>query len=95
MPPPWKRCLLNSLALLVTGAVFIPVGAYLVGRFVIGPYEGEHGLAGYLEMIYWSAWHGKQAALMLILGPMLIVGTWLVGLRISRYKRPGAKSETP
>jgi len=86
---------LNSLALLVTGAVFIPAGAYLVGRFVIGPYEGDHGLAGYLETIYWSAWHGEQLALMLILGPLLIAATWLIGLRISRYKRPGAGPETP
>jgi hypothetical protein len=85
----WKKRLMNILALLVTGAVILPVGAYLVGGYIVGPYEGNSGLAGYLGTIYLSAWRGEQAALTLILAPLLIVAVWLIGLRLYRRGRTG------
>ncbi|MAF82966.1 MAG: hypothetical protein CL797_02560 [Chromatiales bacterium] len=76
--------MLNILALLVTGTVIIPIGAYLVGRYVVGPYEGSSGLAGYLGTIYLSAWHGDIAALWLILAPLQIAAVRLIGLWLYR-----------
>jgi len=87
----WKKRLMNILALLVTGAVIIPVCAYLVGGYIVGPYEGNSGLAGYLGTIYLSAWRGERAALTLILAPMLIVAVWLIGLRLYRHDRTGGE----
>jgi hypothetical protein len=82
MTPQLRTRLTNILALLVTGAAIIPAGAYLIGRYVIGPYAGQSGLASYLGSIYLAAWQGEKAALILILAPMLIVGIWLIGLRL-------------
>jgi len=87
-----RKRLTNLLALLVTGAAIIPVGAYLIGRYVIGPYEGEYGLAGYLGSIYLAAWQGEKPALILILAPMLVVGIWLIGMRLFRRDRAGRES---
>jgi len=83
----WKKRLTRFAALLVTGAVIIPVGAYLVGSVVVGPYEGENGLAGYLGTIYLAALGGERAALILILSPWLIVIVWKVGLQFVRRGR--------
>lgn len=88
MTPLWKKRLQTLLALLVTGAVIIPVAAYLVGGAAVGPYEGEGGLAGYLGTIYRSALRGEQAALTLILTPLLITTIWWLSLRFAR--RAGA-----
>lgn len=84
---------MSILALLVTGAVIIPIGAYLVGSYVVGPYEGDGGMAGYLGAIYLSAWRGERAALTLILAPLLIVMAWLIGLRLFRRGRTGIRTE--
>jgi len=94
MTSPWKKRLMSILALLLTGAVIIPVVAYLVGGYVVGPYAGDGGLAGYLGAIYLSAWHGERAALTLILTPILIVMVWLIGLRLFRRGRAGVRPET-
>jgi hypothetical protein len=91
MTPLLRKRLTNLLALFVTGAAIIPVGGYLIGRYVIGPYEGENGLAGYLGSIYLAAWQGEKAALVLILAPMLVVGIWLIGLRLFRRDRAGTE----
>lgn len=84
MTLPWKKRLIRIGALLLTGAIVVPAGAYIIGSTVIGPYEGNAGLAGYLGTIYLSAWRGERAALILILGPLLIVITWLIGRRLFR-----------
>ena len=91
MTPLLRKRLTNLLALFVTGAAIIPVGAYLIGRYVIGPYAGENGLAGYLGSIYLAAWQGEKAALILILTPILVVGIWLIGLRLFRRHRTGTE----
>jgi len=87
--PPWKKTLLRSGTLLVIGAVLIPVIAYLVGGAIVGPYEGNGGLAGYLGTIYQSTWHGERAALMLILAPLLVVAAWMTALWLLRRHQAG------
>jgi|GEM_PF-1278629 hypothetical protein len=92
MTPLWKNRLRQIAVLLLTGAFFVPVSAYLVGSYVVGPYEGDGGLMGYLSTIYLSAWHAEQAALMLILSPLLIVMSWKICLWLSRRAQSGQKS---
>ena len=92
MTSPLRTRLTNLLALLVTGTTVIPVAAYLVGHTVIGPYEGDYGLAGYLGSIYLAAWQGKKAALIIMLAPVLVAGAWLIGLRL--YGRAHAATGT-
>ena len=76
----WKNRLKRTGALLLTGALFVPIAAYLIGSYIIGPYEGNGGLAGFLGTIYLSAGRGERAALVLILAPLLIVTVWQIGL---------------
>jgi len=89
-----RKRLTNLLALVVTGATIIPVGAYLVGSYVVGPYEGEYGLAGYLGSIYLAAWQGEKAALILLLAPILAVGAWMIALWLYRPNRADADATT-
>jgi len=88
----WKNRLRQIAALLLTGAFFVPVIAYLVGGYVVGAYAGDGGLLGYLRTIYLGAWHAEQAALMLILAPLLIVMSWQIGRWLSRRAHSGQKS---
>lgn len=87
-----RKRLTNILALLVTGAVIIPVGGYLVGSYVVGAYEGENGLAGYIGTLYLAAFRGEKAALILILTPLLVAGSWLIGLWLFRRNRVDKES---
>ena len=89
MIPPWKKTLIRIGALLVVGAVIVPIMAYLVGGTIVGPYEGNSGLAGYLGTIYLSTWHGERAALTLILSPLLIIAIWLTALWLFRRSHAG------
>ncbi len=92
MTDPSKKRLIRIAIVLLTAFVFIPVTAYLVGTIVVGPYEGESGLAGYLATIYQSALRGERAALTLTLSPLLIVIAWQVGLLLFRRARIGTAS---
>ncbi len=71
-------------ALLLIGVIIIPVSAYVVGSYIVGPYAGNAGLAGYVGTIYLAAWRGELAALVLLLGPVLVAGIWVITLRLSR-----------
>ena len=84
---PWKKHLKRIGALIVLGAVIVPIAAYLVGGTVVGPYQGDGGLTGYLGAIYLSAWRGERAALTLILTPLAVFATWLTALWLLRYER--------
>ena len=79
----WKKRLIGLGSLLLTGAVILPVTAYLVGSVIVGPYAGDSGLAGYLGTIYLSALRGEQAALTLILTPLLIALIWRITLKLT------------
>ena len=89
MIPQWKRNLIRIVALLVIGAVIVPIVAYLVGGTIVGPYEGNGGLTDYLGTIYLSAGRGERAALTLILTPLLIVAIWLTALWLFRRSHAG------
>lgn len=79
-----KKRLTRVAALLLTAIVFIPAAGYLIGSTIVGPYEGDGGLAGYLGTIYLSAMRGERAALTLILSPLLIVVIWQISLLLFR-----------
>lgn len=89
----WKKRLKIVLLLILTGLLFLPVCAYLVGLFVVGPYEGQSGMAGYLGTLYVSAWRGELAARLLLLTPLLLAITWLIGLRLYRLNRAGTTAD--
>lgn len=93
MTPLWKKCLTALVALITVAAVIIPVIAYFIGGYMVGPYEGDGGLTNYLGTIYVAAGQGERAALTLILAPMLMVMIWLGVWLAWRRNRPRAKTD--
>lgn len=91
MKPEYKKHLKGIGLLILCATVFIPVLGYVVGSAVVGPYEGDGGLPGYLGTIYVSALRGERAALTLLFAPGLIVIVWLVGLWLFR-RAPAEKA---
>jgi hypothetical protein len=68
--------------------VLVPIAAYAVGQWVIGPYEGNFGLPGYFFSIYSDALQGRLPAWILLTGLPLMLLSWRVGLNVSaRAKR--------
>ncbi len=65
--------------------VLVPVCAYIGGSLVVGDYEGASGLLGYLVAIFRDALRGRWLAWLLILAPVLVVGTWLLAFRVIGY----------
>ena len=90
----WKKRLKSVLLLIVTGLLFLPVCAYIVGLIVVGPYEGQSGVAGYLGTLYVSAWRGELTARLLLLTPLLLAATWVIGLRLYRHNRGSKAAES-
>ena len=74
-----KVALLNAI-----GLVFLPVGVYTFGQFVVGPYEGTSGLAGFLSSIYTDLLRGKLAAWTLALSPAAVIAIWYIVLWLRR-----------
>jgi len=56
--------------------VLVPVVAYIGGSLVVGDYEGQTGLLGYLVAIFGAALRGRWLAWTLILAPVMIVTIW-------------------
>lgn len=77
-----------ALLALLLSLVLVPVCAYIGGSLVVGEYEGASGLLGYLVAIFRDALRGRWLAWLLILAPVLIVGTWFVTLRAIRHLSP-------
>jgi hypothetical protein len=71
----WRRNLWIFL-LCLAGVVIAPLAAYGFGSALMGAYEGEGGLPGFLGAIYSDAFRGGSAALGLVLSPTLFVLTW-------------------
>jgi len=65
----------GGLALLLS-FVLVPVTAYIGGSVVVGDYEGQSGLLGYLVAIFGDALRGRWLAWLLILAPVLLVTIW-------------------
>ena len=81
-----------TLALLLS-FVIVPICAFIGGTLVVGDYEGESGLLGYLIAIFSDASRGRWLAWIMILAPVLIVGTWYLVVLALRRTRRTAKSE--
>ena len=67
-------------------ALAVPALIYVVGRAVVGPYEGPLGLLGLIGNIYADASLGRVSAWFLLLSPLLVVLVWygVAWLRRSR-----------
>jgi len=74
--------------LLFLSGVLVPIAAYVVGQWVIGPYEGNFGLAGYFFSIYSDALQGKPTAWILLTALPLMLLIWRIGLKISAAAKP-------
>lgn len=70
------------LGLALTGGLVLPVASYVAGKRVIGAYEGKLGLSDYLDSVYEAAGRGEFLAWWLLLSPALIVGVWLLVIRL-------------
>jgi hypothetical protein len=72
------------------GFVLVPVCAYVGGSLVVGDYEGDSGLLGYLVAIFGDALRGRWLAWVMILAPLLLVGIWTLVARTGRRMRAPA-----
>jgi hypothetical protein len=70
---PWVLLAASLLA-----GLLLPIGAYVTGGRLIGPYEGTRGLASYLGAIFGDASRGHPLALSVILAPVLCLALWLL-----------------
>jgi len=77
----------------MTATVIIPVVAYFIGGYMVGPYEGDGGLVSYLGAIYVAAGRGERAALTLLLAPMLVIMIWVGGWWVLRRNRIQAETD--
>ena len=75
----------NAALVWLPSMVVVPLCAYLGGSIVVGDYEGQSGLLGYLGAIYGDALSGRWYAWILILAPALIIATWAIALRVRRH----------
>ncbi|MDP2325654.1 MAG: hypothetical protein Q8N51_16740 [Gammaproteobacteria bacterium] len=78
------RSLLGMLGLALTGGLVLPIASYVVGKRVIGAYEGKLGLSDYLSSVYSAAAHGEVLAWWLLLTPILIAIVWYAVFRLGR-----------
>jgi len=62
---------------LLACVILVPVLIYIAGGLLVGPYEGESGLAGLITSIYGDALTGKLSTWFLLTSPMLLVLIWL------------------
>lgn len=74
--------LVYLLGLALTGGLVLPIASYVAGKRVIGAYEGKLGLSDYLDSVYAAAGRGEFLAWWLLLAPALIVGVWLLVIRL-------------
>jgi len=77
---PW----LALVGLAATGGLLVPIAGYLVGKRVIGAYEGQRGLTDYLGSIYAAAGRGEVMAWWLLLAPALVAAVWYLVFRSGR-----------
>jgi hypothetical protein len=73
---------LSLLGLALTGGLVLPIASYVVGKRVIGAYEGKLGLSDYLDSVYGAAGRGELLAWLLLLSPALIALVWYLVIRL-------------
>jgi len=69
------RNLRQALKLLAASIVLVPSLVFLGGLWLAGPYEGD-GIIGMLAHVYKDALTGGLGALLLLLGPLLLILIW-------------------
>jgi hypothetical protein len=62
--------------LCLAGALLVPFAVYLFGSTLMGPYEGEAGLAGFLAAVFSDVFRARAGALALVLSPAAFVLLW-------------------
>jgi hypothetical protein len=70
------RNLRQALKLLAASIVLVPSLIFLGGLWLAGPYEGDGGIIGMLAHVYKDALTGGLGALLLLLGPLLLILIW-------------------
>jgi hypothetical protein len=75
------------IVLLLVSFILLPLIVYVVGRIVVGDYEGSSGLLGFIGSIYADAARGRWVAWALLGSPALWVATWAIVRRIRRRTR--------
>lgn len=79
---------------LLLSFLIVPVCAFIGGSIVVGAYEGNSGLFGYMTAIYGDALRGRWPAWIMILAPVLIVATWYLVVRMLRAT-PASSTNPP
>jgi hypothetical protein len=80
---------LSLLGLALTGGLVLPIASYVVGKRVIGAYEGKLGLSDYLDSVYGAAGRGELLAWFLLLSPALIALVWYLVIRLGWGRSTG------
>ena len=75
------------MMLVLMSLIIVPICAYLVGGLIVGPYEGDGGLAGYLGEIISRAFIGERSALILMLTPAILISIWSFVIWLGRRQR--------
>jgi hypothetical protein len=82
-----KEAVLAAL-LLALGLLALPAAIFVVGRQIMGPYEGENGLASLAGAIWTALGTGQPAAWALVLSPYLVVQLVRLALGLRRLGGP-------
>jgi hypothetical protein len=83
------------LASLMLGWLALPGLAYVLGRQVIGRYEGDRGLASYAGSIYAAAGEGRPLAMVMVFAPTLLLGIWALHNYLRRQIASAGGRNTP
>lgn len=87
------RSLLLFAVLSLLGVLLAPLVVYWFGSTVMGPYEGDSGLSGFLASIYSAAWAARPGALALILSPAGLLLTWWLVVKLLLSSRSTVESD--
>ena len=85
---------LTLLLLCLAGALLAPVAVYLFGSSLMGPYEGDGGLAGFMTGVFSAAVECHYGALALLLTPAGLVLTWWLIFQLLKPKRLDPEIDT-
>ena len=67
--------------LVILSALLVPLAAFVVGSWVVGPYEGNFGILGFFFAIFRDALTLSPAAWIFLLAPGALLLTWRIALR--------------
>ncbi len=81
-----RRRIYRIGTLIGLSALAVPALVYVVGRALVGPYEGPLGLLGLIGHIYSDASLGHLSAWFLLLSPALILMVWYWVARVLRTR---------